>query len=125
MEYSPKLKKAMQEIKAVIEKYDIAALVVLHTPGNSEYLLELSPTYSCAKFEGNNLRIRAKLVDDFKGDKKAHKQKLTDTSNMLSSLSETGGRTILSLMDVSDKLDKIIDAEHFGGGHTSHITQNN
>jgi hypothetical protein len=31
MQYSPKLKKAMEEIKAVLNKHDIAASVILHT----------------------------------------------------------------------------------------------
>lgn len=46
MQYSPKLKKAMAEIKAIADKYDIAAIVCLHTPGHGEYLLKVDPLYS-------------------------------------------------------------------------------
>jgi len=31
MQYSPKLKKAMEEIKAILKRDDIAGIVVLHT----------------------------------------------------------------------------------------------
>lgn len=51
MQYSPKLKKAAEEIKQILQKYDIAANVILHTSGHSEYLLHITPTYSCAWLE--------------------------------------------------------------------------
>lgn len=41
MQYNPKLKKAADEIKLILQKYDIAANVILHTPGHSEYLYRL------------------------------------------------------------------------------------
>lgn len=125
MQYSPKLKKAMVAIKAILKEYDIAGLVVIHTPGHSEYLVRIDPSYSCAKFESDSMvRIRAKLAD-FNGDKDAWTKKVTDTSNMLSLLSEVTMRTGLSVAELSERMDKIVDAEHFGGGHTSHGTQNN
>ena len=44
-----KLKAAMEDIKEVCRKYDIAGAVVLHTtPGNGEFALILNPSYSCA-----------------------------------------------------------------------------
>lgn len=124
MQYSPKLKKAMEEIKAIIRKHDIGAMVILHAPGFSEYYMNISPSYSCAKHDGDTVRIKAKLKD-FNGDKKAWQVKVTDTSNMLTHLGETGARTSMSILNVSEQLDKLIDAEHFGGGHSSHTDQNN
>lgn len=123
MQYSPKLKKAMEDIKAVLNKYDIAAMVVLHTPGHSEYLMRIDPTYSCAKTDGDSIRIKAKIKDF--PDKKAWEERVSNTSNMLSLLGEVGGRTSINIMEVSKQLDKIVDAEHFDGGHTSHTEQNN
>lgn len=55
----PRLKEAMEEIKAVIKKYDIAATVHLQSPGYSEFLYELSPTWSAITVEENYLRIKA------------------------------------------------------------------
>jgi len=125
MQYSPKLKIAMEEIKAILKKHDIAASVVLHTPGHSEYLLKINPSYSCAFCEGNHIRIRAKLQQDFNGDKNAWSQKVSDTYNMIDLLGKVSGETALSLFDIMDLLNKVVEAESFDGGHTSHTTQNN
>ncbi len=124
MQYSPKLKKAMAAIKDVLEAYDIAGIIVIHTPGHSEYINHISPSYSCAKQEGDNLRIRAK-ASDYNGDVDMRNQKIKDTSNMLHILSEVGGRNALMMMEVSENLDQIVGATHDGGGHSSHTTQNN
>jgi hypothetical protein len=53
MKYSPKLRTAMEEIKAVIKKHDIAGVVVLHTPGYGEHFIKIDPSYSCAKIVTN------------------------------------------------------------------------
>jgi hypothetical protein len=124
MQYSPKLKKAMEEMKAIIKKYDIAALIVLHSPGNSEYLNAITPSYSCMKWNGDELRIRAKLKEDFNGDKKSMEEKLAATSNMLRLLSEVGGQQLLSIMKVSDFVDELLGSKHTDGDHTSHTEQN-
>jgi hypothetical protein len=68
MQYSPKLKTAMAEIKAILKKHDIGAFVILHTPGFSEYVNEISPSYSCAFFDhslkdANITGIRFKVAD--------------------------------------------------------------
>lgn len=62
MQYSPKLKKAMEEIKRILKDHDIAASVVLHTPGHSEYYLRINPSYSCATLNKGELRVKAKLI---------------------------------------------------------------
>jgi hypothetical protein len=79
MQYSPKLKKAMEEIKAVLNKHDIAASVILHTPGFTEYLNHVDTSYSCVTIEGNKLRIQTK------GRSHQHK---TDSVNMVSHFAE-------------------------------------
>lgn len=124
MQYSPKLKKAMEEIKTILKRHDIAGMVVLHTPGHSEYLNHISPTYSCAKQEGDMIRFRAKK-EDFHNNAELRDQCIADTSNMFSLISEVGSQNILGLLNVSEKFDKIINAEHGDSSHTSHTTQNN
>lgn len=124
MQYSPKLKKAIAEIEEVIAKHDIAAVVVLHTPGHSEFIIRISPSYSCATVDGDKLRIRAKLTE-FNGDKKALEKTVTNTSNMLNVLANTMGKTSLTLLDVSEHLDKHVGAMHTDGGESFHTTQNN
>lgn len=125
MQYSPKLKRALEQIKKIVDDNDIAALVFLHTPGYGEYLVKVDPSYSVAKIEGDQLRVKAKLKEDFNGDKEAWVRKTTDTSNMLMVFSETCGPAIHVIMQMSQELDKRIDAEHDGAGHTSHTSQNN
>lgn len=125
MQYSPKLKKAMEEIKKVCSKYDVAALVVLHTPGFSEYMNRLDPSYSCVIQNGDEIRVRARANEDFNGDKEARNKKIADTANMFHHLSEIGMRQGLAISEVSKKVNEIVNAEHFGGGHSSNTQQNN
>lgn len=120
MQYSPKLKKAMEEIKAVLDKHDIGGIVVIHTPGNAEFLLKVNPSYSCAQFNGDELRVRARLEKDFGGDKKAWEQKVRDTSNMLNLISEVGMQTVLSVAEISRMLDKTVNASHSDAEYTPH-----
>jgi len=124
MQYSPKLKKAAEEIKSILKKYDIAAHAVLHTPGFGEYLIEISPSYSCAKVQENGIRVRAKK-SDFDGNTALRDKRIADTTNMFHHLGTIGGQNVLSLIQLSEELDKIVDADHQGGGHSSHQEQNN
>jgi len=126
MQYSPKLKTAAKEIDEILKKHDIGAFVVLHTPGHSEYLMNIDPSYSCAKWEENGLlKLRAK-AEDFGGDKEMLNKKLTETSNMLSLLCHTSNNVISQLEIISKTLDYAIKATHFDTGpSTSHIEQNN
>jgi hypothetical protein len=126
MQYSPKLKKAAEEIKAILEKHDIAGIVHLHTPGHAEYITKLNPSYSCVKFQSNgDVRIQSRLQEDHNGNREERNQFQSDTSNMLSLLSDSTGNMALSIMDMSRKMDEIIGAEHGDTSHTSHTTQNN
>lgn len=125
MQYSPKLKKAMEEIKEIVKKYDIGALVTLHDPGNSEYWNHITPSYSLMKVNGDEIRLKANLKNDFSGNKQLMQKRLSDTANMLSLLAETSAKQTLMIMQVSDAVDKALEATHTEGGHTSHTQQNN
>ena len=58
-----KLQAAMEEIKTVLRRHDVAALVTLQSPGAIEYLYELSPTWSCITIEpAGAVRIRAQAA---------------------------------------------------------------
>ena len=123
MQYNPKLKKAAEEIKEILKKHDIAATIALHTPGHTEFLLELTPSYSCATVNQDHIRFKAKK-EDFNNELKRH-EVIRDTSNMMSGLSETVARNAMMLISVSEQLDKITGAEHGDSNFTSHTTQNN
>ena len=124
MQYSPKLKKAMEEMKEILRKHDIAGVVVLHTPGHSEYHNHLSPSYSCASINSEgNLDIKASKKHF--SDEAERLNKLTNTSNMLNLLAEPLSLCAMNLIEASERMDKAYPADHFGGGHSSHQSQNN
>jgi hypothetical protein len=124
MQYSPKLKNAMEEVKEILRKYDIAGVVVLHTPGNSEYLNHLTPTYSCASQASNGNMVFKSAKKHFT-DEAERINKLRDTSNMLALLAEPLGICAMNMIEMSEKFDEAHNAEHTDGGHTSHNAQNN
>lgn len=125
MKFNPKLKNAMEEIKSILNEYDIAGSVILHSPGFSEYFTKINPSYSCAKFDGDGIRVKAKLNEDFNGDKKAWNKKVTDTVNMIEHIADVSGKLSLTMFSVIEMLEKYIDIESEDGNHTSHTTQNN
>lgn len=126
MQYSPKLKEAMEEVKAILKKHDIAAFVVLHDPrGYTEFLNHITPSYSCVKHHPMGFRIRARLEEDFNGDKAKMEYHLNATSNMLNSISTVASTNILNIMDVSKILDEKIGAIHTDHGTSGHNQQNN
>jgi len=52
------LQEAAQEITAILRKHDIAGVVIFGNKTHSDFVLELTPTWSCAKMEGEFLRIK-------------------------------------------------------------------
>ena len=117
MNYHPKLKIAMQEIKEILKKHDIAGAVALHTPGFGEFYLDVEPSYSGAKVTGETVRINIK--------KENLKTKGADTSNMFHILSDNLMMLAVMTSDVSGIVDKHLESSHFGPGFTSHQEQNN
>lgn len=114
----------MEEIKAICKKHDIAAVAVLHTPGFGEYLVNITPSYSCARLDGNRFQVKIK-ASHYLDDKKLRDQFVADTTNMIHHLSTLSGKIAISLIDASKALDGAVNAEHFGGGHSPHTQQNN
>lgn len=70
MNYSPKLRKAMEEIKDVLKKHDIAGFIAIHTPGHVEYSHNLMPSYSACNIDNTTgiVVIKGKL-EHYLGDK--------------------------------------------------------
>lgn len=123
MQYSPKLKKAMQEIKEILEKNDIAGFVVLHTPGFSEYMNHLSTSYSCAEIFPEGVRVRLKQAEV--GKEKA-KLLAEGTFNMIDHLTDVILRHADMYMNCHKNLESAWEGRSLdGGSHTSHDQQNN
>jgi sugar-specific transcriptional regulator TrmB len=126
MKYSAKLKIAMEKIKDVIKEYDVAAIVVLHTPGFSEYYTKINPSYSSARMDNNGKSVHVNIkLEHFNNDKKLRDQFVANTANMFHLLAETSGRVSLSMFQVSKNLDRQVQSEHGRSDHSSHIEQNN
>lgn len=62
-----KLKAAMREVQKVINKWDLGGFVILASENRMEHLLEVAPTWSCAKIvetpQGKRIHIRSKAKD--------------------------------------------------------------
>lgn len=125
MQYSPKLKKAMEEIKEILRKHDIAGTITLHTVGHAEYLNHITPSYSCAKIDEltGKFELRARKIHF--SNEAERLNKLTATSNMLSLLADVTAKNVLNLINASEVTDKFLNAEHGDEGHSSHSQQNN
>lgn len=60
----PKLKTAMEEIKVILEKHDIGAIVLLSSQSHLEYLRQFKTSWSCMWLEpGGLVRIRWKRAE--------------------------------------------------------------
>lgn len=123
MQYSPKLKKAMDEIIDVLKKHDIAGFVILHTPGYSEYLNHCTTSYSCATVTPEGVRLRLKSAEV--GKEKA-RQIAADTCNMVIHFAKHLAANAMFYMDTEKILREKFDVQDLGGDdHTSHQQQNN
>lgn len=114
----------MEEIKTILSREDIAAHVVLHEPGFSEYLLKVDPTYSCAKIRDNKLQIKSKK-EYFLGDTTKQRKVVEDTVNMATHLCGALCSGADLMMKVEDLLKNKLDIDTQEGGHSDHTTQNN
>ncbi len=112
MNFSPKLKRVMSEIKSILQDNDIAGVIVLHTQQHGQYftefMLKLNPSKSCAKVEAGEIKIQAKKDDP----------RLEYTANMLNMLAETTGHTSLNLIELSEVVDKATGSSHSDGQFT-------
>ncbi len=122
MQYSPKLKKAMEQIKNILKENDIAGFVVLHTPGFSEYLNHFETSYSCAKLVDGDvmLKINSKEIGIDKARIIAR-----DSLNMMTHLAKATGEHAMLYINAEKILKDKFGGEDLPGEETSHIQQNN
>lgn len=111
MKGNTKLKVAIEEIKDILKKHDIAGSVALHTDGHGEFMIYLNTSYSCAyHIEDNSIHLYSKKDDKSTPEERTEKQR--QTSNMLRILTECTGINFCNLETVSRELDNLIGAEH-------------
>lgn len=78
----------MDELTAICRKEDIAALIIIHEPGFSEFESILNPSYSCLIQDGNAVRARAK-AEDFGGDIDKRDEAVYQTSHFVHMFTKT------------------------------------
>ena len=107
----PKLKAARAEIEALLKRYDIAGVVVLHEPGFGEQFWFLHPAYSKLTGDFPVFRLRSK-VSDYGGDRAAQKADLEATGNMARLLADMLGGVELNFINLADWVDERLGLEH-------------
>lgn len=120
MNYSPKLKKAMAEIKEIMDKHDINGSIILHSPGFGEHFMKVDASYSCAKIEntahGPAIRIKAK----------AHELNIIeDTVNSIIIINDLMDYHQGVCMGVMKELQKVLEIDNSDGTHTTDQQINN
>lgn len=97
-----KLKSAISEINAIMDKHDIGGAIFLHTPGDSQYLIKVDTSYSVLKIDQKGkaqLSLKGIIGDQVKMKKIAH------TKNML----ELAKQSALHVYNFSDQILKQIN----------------
>lgn len=104
------LKKPLAEIKAILDKHDLAGIVVVANRTHTDYVLNITPTWTCARWEGEILRIRA-LRKDF-SSKEEQRKVVAATAGMLMGMIDTHQRIKDSLTSVVMAIGKTVSIEH-------------
>lgn len=109
-----RLKVARLEIEAVLKQHDLAAVVVLHTPGMAEFFYDIRPSYSVCSIDEKvpMVRIASKLDRDHGGDVAKQQRDHAATANMTASLAGELGHAALMFLGVDKVVTKALRAEH-------------
>lgn len=108
-----RLKVARTEIEAVLKKHDLAGVVVLHTPGMSEFFYDVRPSYSCAWVDeaASCLRVKS-LGADYGGDRVAQLHDQAATANMAAAIDDNLSAAAAMFTYVRAVVDRATGAEH-------------
>lgn len=102
----PNLRKAMKEIKKIINKYDVGGLVILASQSHGEYKLFIEPSWSVVNFEGtDNDRIRFRSAREIDNE-------ASETAHMLFSTRDLCGKMFLTLDSVYKQLSEHCEIDH-------------
>lgn len=121
MQYSPKLKSAMEKIVAILKENDIAGFIVLHDKGSyTEWCNHLVPSYSVMEVAPGSIRIQQDLKTKFGGDHDKFLEAVDATGDMLYCIAKTAIRELGPISATSHMMD-----EHFGLSHKEARTTTN
>lgn len=113
-----RLKVARAEIEAILKKHDLAGVVVLHTPGMTEFFYDIQPSYSCAWIDeaAQIVRVKSKLAD-YGGNAAAQLLDQAATAQLLHSFGMECAQAGIMFLDVAEVVDKKLGAEHTPATH--------
>lgn len=113
-----RLKIARTEIEAILLKHDLAGVVVLHTPGMTEFFYDVRPSYSCAWIDEAQSRVRIKsLGADYGGDSKAQLHDQAASANLFHGLADNLASAAGMFQHVAALVDHATRAEHTEAAH--------
>lgn len=115
-----RLKVARTEIEAILRKHDLAGVVVLHTPGMTEFFYDIRPSYSCAWIDEAQQMVRVKsLGTDYGGNRQAQLHDQAATANLFHGLAADLASAAAMFVDVAGIVDRSTKAEHTAAKHVA------
>lgn len=113
-----RLKIARSEIEGILQKHDLGAVVVLHTPGMTEFFYDVTPSYSCVWIDeaAGQLRMKSKAAD-YGGDKDAQLLDQAATANMIHGLAADLENAAGMFGSIAPFIDQKLRAEHTVATH--------
>jgi len=117
MSYDPKLKEALAEIRAICTKHDIAGYIALISQTHGEFGLEVTPSWSCAKWEDKSegvlrMRIKESEVGKEKADTLAE-----NTAHMIYQLRDLTALGFSYAAKLAELFGKQVGVEHVSFRH--------
>lgn len=128
----------MQQIKVLLDENDIAGIVILHNiettavvtkenvhvKGFTEYLINISPSYSAASINNERLKVLAKAVHyPSKTDRDI---KMASTVNMINHLSTVSSNLTVTMLELNNHITQLVESYiNDKPDHSTDIEQNN
>lgn len=128
----------MQQIKTLLDDNDIAGIVLLHNietapvvtnegvhvQGFTEYLINISPSYSAASINNERLKVLAKAVHyPSKTDRDI---KMASTVNMINHLREGSSNLAMTILELNSHITHLVEScIPDKPNHSTDIEQNN
>src|SRR3990167_2276574 len=113
--FDPNLKDAAEEIKKIMQKYDIGGHITLVSPTHSEFMYAITPSWSCARFErlpNGEVGIRFTATEKRYGCKETSRKYQENTAHLLLQIRDLGVQAFQTMENVHEQLKKHIDIEH-------------
>lgn len=114
-----RLKIARARIEGILQEHDLAGVIVLHTPGMTEFFYSITPSYSCVWIDeaASQLRVKSRLAD-YGGDKDAQLRDQAATANMIWGLASDLSSAARMFGGMAAFADRLMRAEHTEAVHT-------